>query len=510
MRHDWIDWISIDEWVRREAEQPKGSTVIHGTDGRIEINGTPIGTVTKWSIDYDRAAERGKSMKNKHRISALEREVKQLMGTVATLREQQRSNSSAVRSAIVSIADHEREQSSNATVLRDLIAKVRQHEIDHSEVKTQPAEQLTAEQRGVRDYLTNLTSTFNQLRAEMQKGDRELGEIITNNRNHAILDKRHAEQQIAAGLNTMQGTNNERLTALEEWAKLTEQHNEKLNHLELEQSALSHRITHMRCSVSLDMYDDLRERVALVEKLIDNAREQTNPTTIPTLSERVAALENADPINFTRKACAELSAQMVKQVTDILDRYIIPFKQRLDAIATLRAQSSEQLSARVTHLEHGTIKPLSEQLDTLKHAVADLHVECARDSVLKHSTDDRATETQAFTVRLYNDIEKLSARLERVEHWLNTKNAPQGNQLYQLDPTYGYIAVEPPVWYSELPALLQSLRSEIDALLAAQSSTIAAEIARVSGRVSQTREYVEQLHDRVDTVSKSAHTHHPG
>lgn len=356
------DWISFDEWVRREAERKQSSTVIHGTNGRIEINGTPIGTVTGWAIEYDRAAERGKQMSKKQRISALEREVKQLMGTVEQLREQQRSNSSAVRSAIVSIADIQREQSSNATVLRDLIAKVRQHEIDHAE--GMPFNLQAA----------HLQTAINELRAEMQKGDRNLGEIVTNNRNHAILDKRQAEQHLAAGLNTMQRTNDERLTALEEWAKLTERHNEKLNHLELEQSSL--RLSNMRCAVSLGMDDDLRERLAELEL-------QVNTSTV-------------------------------------------------------------------------------------------------------------------------------WVRLERVEKLLDTPHITPGKQLYQINEDTGqYIAVEPPVWFGELPALLQSLRSEIDKLLAEQSSTIAAEIARVSGRVSQTREYVEQLHDRVDTVSKSAHTHHP-
>lgn len=283
------DWISIDEYVYREAERKQSSTVIHGTNGRIEINGTPIGTVTKWSIDYD-PAERGKSMKNKHRINALEREVKLLMGTVATLREQQRSNSSAVRSAIVSIADIQREQSAMNDALR-----IHAHSIsEHS--------------------------------AEMQKGDRALGEIITTNRNHAILDKRHAEQQLAAV--------QVQLAGLKQWADITDR-------TEVEQN----------------------EKIGI----------------------------------------------------------------------------------------------LSCELDTLRTQV---------------------------------DTSTVWVRLEHVEQMLATKNTSPGKQLYQIDEATGrYVAVEPPVWYSELPALLQSLRSEIDALL-----------DRTNGRVSQTIEQVEQLRDRVEQL----------
>lgn len=230
MRHDWIDWISFDEWVRREAEQPKGSTVIHGNEGRIEINGKPIGTVAKWSIDYDRAAERGKQMSKKQRIEVLEREVKALMGTVEQLREQQRSNSSAVRSAIVSIADIQREQSAMNDALRIHAHSISEHSAEHTAQKATPYTSLSAAQRDIRAELASLRTAINEQRAEMQKGDRALGEIITNNNNHAILDKRQAERQLAAV--------QVQLAGLKEWADLTDtaesEQNERLATLERE------------------------------------------------------------------------------------------------------------------------------------------------------------------------------------------------------------------------------------------------------------------------------------
>lgn len=275
------DWISFDEWVRLEAERKQSSTVIHGTNGRIEINGTPIGTVTGWAIEYDRAAERGKQMSKKQRISALEREVKLLMGTVEQLREQQRSNSSAVRSAIVSIADHQRE---------------------HVEGKSHQDTLITPEQREVRNQLMSLRTLINELRAEMQKADRALGEIVTNNRNHAILDKRQAEQQLAAV--------QVRLAGLKEWAELTDTaeraQNERINELGSDLIALSNkyatnqsstgsistgtiaeqkimmqieslkqtcnglgaRISNMRCNVSTAQYDDMLSKIATLESAL--------------------------------------------------------------------------------------------------------------------------------------------------------------------------------------------------------------------------------------------------
>ena len=371
-------------------------------------------------------------MKNKHRISALEREVKLLMGTVEQLREQQRSNSSAVRSAIVSIADIQREQSSNATVLRDLIAKVRQHEIDHSEVKAQPAEQLTAEQRAVRDYLTKITTSINELRAEMQKGDRNLGEIVTNNRNHAILDKRHAEQQLAAV--------QVQLAGLKEWTNATD-------------------------TIESDQ------------------------------NERLQALERAEPINFTRRLCADLRAQMSDQEIELIEKHLKPLSAQIEPLKEW-AKLTERHNEKLNHLELEQ-SSLSYRLSNMRCAVS-----LGMDDDLRERLAELDLQVNTSTVWV---------RLERVEKLLDTPHITPGKQLYQINEDTGqYIAVEPPVWFGELPALLQSLRSEIDALLSEQSSTIAAEIARVSGRVSQTREYVEQLHDRVDTVSKSAHTHHPG